>query len=129
MPGVLMVEAMGQVGGLPFMGPWSRVKGSCPLAGIDGVRFRRVVRPGINCGLKLRSQGPAWFGQGPGRVLWPMRSRWLSCCFSRQTRRNSSGVKQMNMLIAGDAAGDASGAELAKALAGRLARLFGMGDR
>ncbi|NLN17592.1 MAG: 3-hydroxyacyl-ACP dehydratase FabZ [Firmicutes bacterium] len=47
MPGVLMVEAMAQVGGIALHGALEQGEGKLPLfAGIDGVRFRRVVRPG-----------------------------------------------------------------------------------
>ena len=56
MPGVLMVEAMAQVGGLPSMEPWSRAKGSCPsLPGSMACGFAGWSGRGINCALKLRS--------------------------------------------------------------------------
>ncbi len=45
MPGVLIVEAMAQVGGI-VLTQMSGVNGLCMFAGIDKVRFRRPVVPG-----------------------------------------------------------------------------------
>lgn len=45
MPGVLIVEAMAQVGGI-VLTQIEGVKGLCVFAGIDKVRFRRPVVPG-----------------------------------------------------------------------------------
>lgn len=46
MPGVLIIEAMAQVGGVVLTQlPWIEV-GLCVFAGIDKVRFRRPVVPG-----------------------------------------------------------------------------------
>jgi 3-hydroxyacyl-[acyl-carrier-protein] dehydratase len=45
MPGVLIVEAMAQVGGM-ILGQVPGVKGLCMFAGIEKVRFRRPVVPG-----------------------------------------------------------------------------------
>tara|TARA_Y100001968_G_C19442498_1_gene763351 strand:- start:1892 stop:2299 length:408 start_codon:yes stop_codon:yes gene_type:complete len=46
MPGVLIVEAMAQVGGLIVTQMPDIPKGLFVFAGIDGVRFRRPVVPG-----------------------------------------------------------------------------------
>ena len=46
MPGVLIVEAMAQVGGLIVMQMPNLPEGLFVFAGIDGVRFRRPVVPG-----------------------------------------------------------------------------------
>jgi 3-hydroxyacyl-[acyl-carrier-protein] dehydratase len=46
MPGVLIVEAMAQVGGLLIKRMPEVAKGLFVFAGIDGVRFRRPVVPG-----------------------------------------------------------------------------------
>ncbi len=46
MPGVLIVEAMAQVGGLIVTQMPELPKGLFVFAGIDGVRFRRPVVPG-----------------------------------------------------------------------------------
>lgn len=46
MPGVLIVEAMAQVGGLIVAQIHDLPKGLFVFAGIDGVRFRRPVVPG-----------------------------------------------------------------------------------
>ena len=55
MPGVLIVEAMAQVGGLIVTQMKDLPKGLFVFAGIDGVRFRRPVVPGdqlkISCEL------------------------------------------------------------------------------
>jgi 3-hydroxyacyl-[acyl-carrier-protein] dehydratase len=55
MPGVLIVEAMAQVGGLIVSQMPDLPKGLFVFAGIDGVRFRRPVVPGdqlvISCEL------------------------------------------------------------------------------
>ena len=55
MPGVLIVEAMAQVGGLIVAQIDDLPKGLFVFAGIDGVRFRRPVVPGdqlrISCEL------------------------------------------------------------------------------
>ena len=55
MPGVLIVEAMAQVGGLIVAQMPDLPKGLFVFAGIDGVRFRRPVVPGdqlvISCEL------------------------------------------------------------------------------
>jgi 3-hydroxyacyl-[acyl-carrier-protein] dehydratase len=55
MPGVLIVEAMAQVGGLIVTQMPNLPKGLFVFAGIDGVRFRRPVVPGdqlrISCTL------------------------------------------------------------------------------
>ena len=55
MPGVLIVEAMAQVGGLIVKQMPGLPKGLFVFAGIDNVRFRRPVVPGdqliINCEL------------------------------------------------------------------------------
>lgn len=45
MPGVLIVEAMAQVGGI-VLTQLPGVTGLCMFAGIDKVRFRRPVVPG-----------------------------------------------------------------------------------
>ncbi len=64
MPGVLIVEAMAQVGGLIVTQMPNLPKGLFVFAGIDGVRFRRPVVPGdqlkITCellGLKRQRFG------------------------------------------------------------------------
>jgi 3-hydroxyacyl-[acyl-carrier-protein] dehydratase len=46
MPGVLIVEAMAQVGGIVLTQLEDVDKGLCMFAGIDKVRFRRPVVPG-----------------------------------------------------------------------------------
>ena len=55
MPGVLIIEAMAQVGGLIVTQMPDLPKGLFVFAGIDGVRFRRPVVPGdqliISCEL------------------------------------------------------------------------------
>ncbi len=70
MPGVLIVEAMAQVGGLVVTQMPDLPKGLFVFAGIDGVRFRRPVVPGdqliISCALlSIKRQR---FGKVSGRA-------------------------------------------------------------
>ena len=57
MPGVLMVEAMAQVGGLIMLDPEAAGEGGTQqeffFAGIDGVKFRRPVVPGDQLVMKV----------------------------------------------------------------------------
>jgi len=70
MPGVLIVEAMAQVGGLIVTQMPDLPKGLFVFAGIDGVRFRRPVVPGdqlkITC--ELISLKRKRFGKVSGKV-------------------------------------------------------------
>ena len=70
MPGVLIVEAMAQVGGLIVTKIDDMPKGLFVFAGIDGVRFRRPVVPGdqllINC--ELLSLKRQRFGKIQGKA-------------------------------------------------------------
>ena len=53
LPGVLMVEALAQVGGCSVLAD-ERYAGKLPLfGGIDGVRFRRQVEPGDTLDLRV----------------------------------------------------------------------------
>jgi 3-hydroxyacyl-[acyl-carrier-protein] dehydratase len=71
MPGVLVVEAMAQVGAVGVMG-LEEYRGRLALfAGIDGVRFRRQVVPGDVLTMEveiLRLKGRAGRGMGMARV-------------------------------------------------------------
>lgn len=70
MPGVLIVEAMAQVGAVALLSR-DEYKGKLVLfAGIDGVRFRRPVVPGDTLRLEVELttlRGPV--GKGTGRAL------------------------------------------------------------
>ncbi|MCL5040820.1 MAG: 3-hydroxyacyl-ACP dehydratase FabZ [Firmicutes bacterium] len=70
MPGVLIVEAMAQVGAVALLS-LPENKGKIGLfAGIDNVRFRRTVEPGDQLRLEVeitRSKGA--IGKGHGRAL------------------------------------------------------------
>ncbi len=46
MPGVLIIEAMAQTGGLVLQAPGSSLSGLPLLVGVDNARFRRLVEPG-----------------------------------------------------------------------------------
>jgi len=46
MPGVLIVEALAQVGAVALLGTDEHRGKNVLFAGIDGVRFKRLVRPG-----------------------------------------------------------------------------------
>lgn len=53
MPGVLIVEALAQVGAVAILG-MEQFKGKMPFfAGIDGVRFKRQVKPGDTLRLEV----------------------------------------------------------------------------
>ena len=69
MPGVLMVEALAQAGAVGVLSH-PDFTGRVPLfAGIDGVRFRRVVRPGDVLDFELVvDRLRATFGRGTGIV-------------------------------------------------------------
>ncbi|MDQ3856334.1 MAG: 3-hydroxyacyl-ACP dehydratase FabZ [Chloroflexota bacterium] len=71
MPGVLQVEALAQVGAVAILGvPENRGK-LAYFAGIDGVRFRRPVRPGDQLTLEVvleRVRSRIGVGSGTARV-------------------------------------------------------------
>ena len=69
MPGVLMVEALAQAGAVGVLSHPDFL-GRVPLfAGIDGVRFRRVVRPGDVLDFQLTvDRLRRTFGRGTGTV-------------------------------------------------------------
>jgi 3-hydroxyacyl-[acyl-carrier-protein] dehydratase len=69
MPGVLMVEALAQAGAVGVLSH-PDFRGRVPLfAGIDGVRFRRVVRPGDVLDFELIvDRLRTTFGRGTGIV-------------------------------------------------------------
>jgi 3-hydroxyacyl-[acyl-carrier-protein] dehydratase len=69
MPGVLMVEALAQAGAVGVLSH-PDFAGRVPLfAGIDGVRFRRVVRPGDELEYELVvDRLRSTFGRGSGSV-------------------------------------------------------------
>jgi 3-hydroxyacyl-[acyl-carrier-protein] dehydratase len=69
MPGVLMVEALAQAGAVGVLSH-PDFAGRVPLfAGIDGVRFRRIVRPGDVLDYELRvDRLRSTFGRGTGTV-------------------------------------------------------------
>ncbi len=71
MPGVLIVEAMAQAGAVAVLSE-ERNRGRIALfAGIDGVRFKRIVEPGdeleLECVLGER-RGPIGRGRATARV-------------------------------------------------------------
>jgi 3-hydroxyacyl-[acyl-carrier-protein] dehydratase len=63
MPGVLMVEALAQVGGVVLTQMPEMDKGLFTFAGIDQVRFRRPVVPGDQLVMTIE-------------VLWTKRGRY-----------------------------------------------------
>jgi 3-hydroxyacyl-[acyl-carrier-protein] dehydratase len=56
MPGVLIVEAMAQVGGIAVLSSEEYQDKLALFAGIDNVRFRRQVRPGDTLRLEVELQ-------------------------------------------------------------------------
>ena len=71
MPGVLMVEALAQVGAVALLSQPEHQGKIVYFAGIDGVRFRRVVVPGDTLALSVeltRMRSRVGKGRGEGRV-------------------------------------------------------------
>lgn len=71
MPGVLMVEALAQVGAVALLSQPEHQGKIVYFAGIDGVRFRRVVVPGDTLTLSVeltRMRSRVGKGRGEGRV-------------------------------------------------------------
>jgi 3-hydroxyacyl-[acyl-carrier-protein] dehydratase len=71
MPGVLMVEALAQVGAVALLSQPEHQGKIVFFAGIDGLRFRRVVVPGDTLMLNVeltKMRGRVGKGRGEGRV-------------------------------------------------------------
>ncbi|MFA5844886.1 MAG: 3-hydroxyacyl-ACP dehydratase FabZ [Coriobacteriia bacterium] len=71
MPGVLIVEAMAQVGAVALLSLEENRGRIALFAGIDKVRFKRQVRPGDELRLEVRitrSRGPLGFGDAQAHV-------------------------------------------------------------
>ncbi|HEU5169748.1 MAG TPA: 3-hydroxyacyl-ACP dehydratase FabZ [Gemmatimonadales bacterium] len=72
MPGVLIVEAMAQVGGCLMLGALERPEAKVVyFMGLDGVRFRRPVRPGDQLRMEvtvLQVRGPTCRMKGVASV-------------------------------------------------------------
>jgi 3-hydroxyacyl-[acyl-carrier-protein] dehydratase len=69
MPGVLMVEALAQAGAVAVLSEDENRGKLAPFAGIDDVRFKRVVRPGDELTLECeidQLRGPV--GRGKARA-------------------------------------------------------------
>jgi 3-hydroxyacyl-[acyl-carrier-protein] dehydratase len=71
LPGVLMVEAMAQLGAYAVLADPERAAGKLPLfGGVDKVRFRRQVVPGDRLELEVElTRLAARAGKGHGRAL------------------------------------------------------------
>lgn len=71
MPGVLIVEALAQVGAVALLSLPANQGKIGLFAGIDGVRFRRPVRPGDTLRLEVtltKQRGPIGKGEGKATV-------------------------------------------------------------
>lgn len=71
MPGVLIVEAMAQVGGVAMLSKEENQGKLALFAGIDGCRFRGQVRPGDVLRMEVeitRMKGPVGKGKGTATV-------------------------------------------------------------
>ena len=103
MPGVLMVEAMAQCGAVAVLSEEAN-KGKLALfAGIDDVRFKRIVRPGRRAGARLRARAdarPGRQGQGardrrtatsPSAARSPSRSRRCRLLDLERRRKRAPG--------------------------------------
>jgi 3-hydroxyacyl-[acyl-carrier-protein] dehydratase len=71
MPGVIMVEALAQAGAVALLSEESNRGKLALFAGIDGVRFKRIVGPGdeltLTCDLETM-RGPIGRGRAVARV-------------------------------------------------------------
>ena len=93
LPGVLMVEALAQVGAIAVLQE-PRYAGKLPLfGGIDGVRFRRQVEPGETLDLRVemgrlsaRARAGAW-------PRWVTMSPARSICSSSSSTRDLTPVR------------------------------------
>jgi 3-hydroxyacyl-[acyl-carrier-protein] dehydratase len=71
MPGVLIVEALAQTGGIAALKALGGEKKLAYFAGIDNCRFRRPVFPGDQIRLDVTitaHKGPVWKMHGEARV-------------------------------------------------------------
>lgn len=68
MPGVLIVEALAQVGAVALLGTDEHKGKMAFFAGIDGVRFKRQVRPGDTLRLEV-TMGKMRRGVGSGSAI------------------------------------------------------------
>jgi 3-hydroxyacyl-[acyl-carrier-protein] dehydratase len=78
MPGVLIVEAMAQAGAVAVLSEEENRGKLALFAGIDGVRFKRVVEPGdeleLTCELE-RVRGPIGRGKATAKVDGQLAAR------------------------------------------------------
>ncbi len=78
MPGVLMVEAMAQTGAVAVLADEANRGKLALFAGIDDVRFKRIVEPGdeleLRCDLE-RVRGPIGRGRASARVDGELAAR------------------------------------------------------
>jgi 3-hydroxyacyl-[acyl-carrier-protein] dehydratase len=78
MPGVLIVEAMAQTGAVAVLSEEQNRGRLALFAGIDGVRFKRIVEPGdeleLTCDLE-KVRGPVGKGRAEARVDGELAAR------------------------------------------------------
>jgi 3-hydroxyacyl-[acyl-carrier-protein] dehydratase len=78
MPGVLIVEAMAQTGAVAVLSEEQNRGRLALFAGIDGVRFKRIVEPGdeleLTCDLE-KVRGPIGKGRAEARVDGELAAR------------------------------------------------------
>jgi 3-hydroxyacyl-[acyl-carrier-protein] dehydratase len=78
MPGVLIVEAMAQTGAIAVLSEKQNRGRLALFAGIDGVRFKRIVEPGdeleLTCELE-RVRGPIGRGKATASVRGELAAR------------------------------------------------------
>jgi 3-hydroxyacyl-[acyl-carrier-protein] dehydratase len=80
MPGVLIVEAMAQTGAVAVLSEEENRGRIAFFAGIDGVRFKRIVEPGdeleLECELE-RIRGPIGRGRATAKVDGKLAARGI----------------------------------------------------
>ncbi len=89
MPGVLIVEAMAQTGAVAVLSEEENRGRIAFFAGIDGVRFKRIVEPGdeleLECELE-RIRGPIGRGRATAKVDGKLAARGI-LTFAVERRR------------------------------------------
>ena len=71
MPGVLMVEALAQTGAVAVLSQEENRGRLALFAGIDDVRFKRIVRPGRRAAARMRARDGARARSGAARRARP----------------------------------------------------------
>ena len=97
MPGVLIIEALAQVGGILALKAMGEKKNIALFAGIDNCKFRRPVLPGdqirLECNVTGR-RGPVWKVRGEASVdgVLAAQADLTASLIDRPVERNDKGA-------------------------------------